>query len=177
MGQDFTAFGVKRFHFFPTCFAFPPLVHQDIQAFEPGCTMKRTATEPPAQETFARVSNYLTLYVALNPSPFAQLQADQPILHDPYSERFGLRANPLKAAERAHYFMFWVPSQDTAPEEIHIKKYMFCKIGFASIGYMHLMENGTLQKRRWIQCLPQRLLSLAWSFGPPNARERKSPKY
>ena len=111
--------------------------------------MRRTATEafvPPAQEAFARVSKYLTLYVALNPTQFAPLQKNQPILPDPDSERFGLRADPLKAAERAHYFMSWTPSQDTAPEQIHIKKYMICKIGFTGIGYMHLMETGTLQK-------------------------------
>ena len=147
--QDFTGFGVKRS--FPPCFAFPPLVHQDIQAFELCCTMKRTATEafvPPAPEAVAKVSNCLTLCVALNPTQFAQLHADQPILPDPRSERFGLRADPFKAAERAHYFMSWAQSQDTAPEEIRIKKYMICKIGLTSICYMHLMENGTLQKAR-----------------------------
>ena len=94
-------------------------------------TMKRTATEafvPPAQEAFAQVSSYLTVYVALNPTQFAQLQADQPTLPDPYSERFGLRADPLKAAERAHYFTSWAPSPDTAPEVVHIKKFMICKM-------------------------------------------------
>ena len=109
--------------------------------------MTRTATEafaPPAQEAFAKISSYLTVYVALNPAQFAQ--ADQPILPDPYSERLGLRADPLKAAERAHYCVSWAPSQDTAPEEIHIKKYMLCKIGFTDIGYMHLMETGTFPK-------------------------------
>ena len=92
---------------------------------------------------FGRVGNvfqYLTLHAALNPTQFAQLQDDQPILPDPYSERFGLRADPFKAAERAHYFMSCAPPNHSPPEQTHIKKYMICKIAFTSIGFMHLMK-------------------------------------
>ena len=112
-------------------------------------TMKRTATKaftPPLQEIRHKVSNYLTLHVALNPTQFAQLQDDQPILPDPYSERFGLRSDPIKAAERAHYFMSWAPPYCDAPEQTHIEKYMICKIGSTGVGYMFLTENGILQK-------------------------------
>ena len=42
--------------------------------------------------------------------------------------------------------MSWVPPNHSPSEQTHIKKYMICKIGTTSIGYMHLMENGTLQK-------------------------------
>ena len=93
--------------------------------------MKRTATEafvPPAWEAFAKVSNYLTLYVALNPTQFAQLQEDQPILPDPCSQRFGLRDSKRQNVRTSSCR----PSQDTAPEQIHIKKYMICKIVQAS---------------------------------------------
>ena len=112
-------------------------------------SMKRTSTEaftPQLQETPHKVSNYLTLYVALNPTQFAQLQDDLPILPDPYSERFGLRSDPIKAAERAHYFMTWAPPYCEAPDESHIKKYMICKIDITGVGYMFLTENNILQK-------------------------------
>ncbi len=36
--------------------------------------------------------------------------------------------------------------QDTVLEVTHTQKYMICKISFTAIGYMHLMDNGTLQK-------------------------------
>ena len=52
----------------------------------------------------------------------------------------------LKAAERAHYFMFWALPYCDAPEPAHIKKYMICKIGIAGVGYMFFTENGILQK-------------------------------
>ena len=138
---------------FPTLFSFPPCLNQDkvlsltaLPAQRDIClfTMKRTSTEsfnPLPQETLPKVSNYLSLYVALNPTQFAQLQNDQPILPDPYSERFA-----IKAAERACYFMSWAPSYCDAPEPTQIKKYMICKIGIAGVGYMFLTQNGILQK-------------------------------
>ena len=67
--------------------------------------MKRTATEaftPQVQGTLHTVSNYLTLHVALDPIQLAQLQDNLPIVPGPYSERFGLRSDPIKAAEHAH---------------------------------------------------------------------------
>ncbi len=38
------------------------------------------------------------------------------------------------------------PPDHSPPEQTDIKKYMICKIGITSIGYMYLMENGILQK-------------------------------
>ena len=38
------------------------------------------------------------------------------------------------------------PPPTNGPEVIQTQKYMICKISFIAIGYMHLMENGTLQK-------------------------------
>ena len=49
----------------------------------------------------------LTLFVALTPNQFLQLCSDQPVVSDPYSGRFGLRANQLTAVQRAHEFMNW----------------------------------------------------------------------
>ena len=156
LGQDSPSI-VTRFFRFPTLCSFPPCLDQEkvfaltylsAQLYTYRITMKRTATKtfnPQLQETLPKVSNYLTLYMALNPTQFAQLQDDQPILPDPYSERFGLRSDPIKAAERAHYFMFWAPPYCDAPETAHIKKYMICKIGIAGVGYMFLTENGILQ--------------------------------
>ena len=111
--------------------------------------MKCTSTQaftPLLQDTLPNVSNYLTLYVALNPTQFAHLQDDLPILPDPYSERFGLRSDPIKTAERAHYFMSWALPYCEAPDQSHIKKYMICKIGITGVGYMFLTENNILQK-------------------------------
>ncbi len=134
LGQDSPSIVTRPFDF-PPCldqdavFALTPL---SAQRYIFLITMKRTATEafnPQLQETLPKVSNYLTLYVALNPSQFAQLQDDQPILPDPYSERFGLRSDLITAAERAHYFMSWAPPYCDAPEPApHIKKYMICKL-------------------------------------------------
>ena len=136
--------------------SFPPCLLQDkvLQSFYLSgvpdvrySSMKRTSTEaftPQLQETPRKVSNYLTLYVALNPTQFAQLQDDLPILPDPYSERFGLRSDPIKAAERPNYFMTWAPPYCEAPDQSHIKKYMICKIGITGVGYMS--ENNILQK-------------------------------
>ena len=104
--------------------------------------MKRTSSAaftPAPQETLPLVSNLISLFVGLNPVQFQCLQDDRPILPDPYSERFGLRSDPIKASERAHYFMSWT-------QENHIKKYMICQIHISAIGYMYLMENNILQK-------------------------------
>ena len=76
------------------------------------CTnMKRTASqafedpEPPILKPVLE----LTLHIALSPIQVQALLDQRPILPDPYSSRFGLRMDPIKALERAHYFMCWSP--------------------------------------------------------------------
>ena len=49
----------------------------------------------------------LTFFVALTPSQFNQLCCAEPVVPDPYSGRFGLRANQLTAVQRVHEFMNW----------------------------------------------------------------------
>ena len=104
--------------------------------------MKRTASqsftepEPPAFKKTAIIQ--LDLHVALNPVQFQALLDQKAILPDPYSQRFGLRSDPIKAIERAHYFMTWPPDQ-SVPMEC-IKKYMICRITFTPVGFINLTE-------------------------------------
>ncbi len=143
LGQDSPRLWFDFFNF-PPCYFPPWLFRSGISILLPVrhiilryLYMKRTSTEaftPQLQETPHKVSNYLTLHVALNPTQFAHLQDDPPILPDPYSGRFGLRSDPIKAAERAHYFLSWAPPYCDAPDQPHIKKYMICKIGITGVG-------------------------------------------
>jgi len=64
----------------------------------------------------------LRLFVARSPLQFAMLTDRRPILPDPYSLRFGLRTDPLKAFERAHYFMSWSAPYAEPPPRHSIKK-------------------------------------------------------
>ena len=112
LGQDFPGFLRQGFQIFPTLFA--TLSHPGASGSSGICALL-------AQSALTKVSNYLAVYVVLNPVQFAQLQPDKRIWPDPYSERFGLRTDPIKASERAHYFMSWAPSPARAPEAVHIK--------------------------------------------------------
>ena len=49
----------------------------------------------------------LTLFVALTPNQFTKLCSVEPVIPDPYSGRFGLRANQLTAVQRSREFMNW----------------------------------------------------------------------
>ena len=106
---------------------------------------KRTAPAafpiaPPADP----VPTALSLFVALSPTQFSQLGADQPIIPDPYSERFGLRKDRLKALERAHYFTNWTPPHEVhSAALIHQKQFVLCKLLITPLGYMTLCEEGT----------------------------------
>ena len=93
---------------------------------------------PPAME--------LRLFVALSPLQFAMLTDRRPILPDPYSLRFGLRSDPLKAFERAHYFMSWSAPYAEPPPRHSIKKYMLCSIVFTPQGVLTLLLANILEK-------------------------------
>ena len=110
---------------------------------------KRTAsaafpTAPPTEP----VPTALSVFVALSPAQFNQLETDQPIIPDPFSERFGLRTDRLKALERAHYFSNWTPPQEAqdASPPMHQKQFVLCKLLITPLRYMTLCEEGTLVK-------------------------------
>ena len=110
---------------------------------------KRTASAAfPIEPSTDPVPTALSLFVALSPSQFHQLETDQPITPDPYSERFGLRKDRLKALERTHYFTNWTPPDVScgAPEPIHPKQFVLCKILITPLSYMTLCEEGTFRK-------------------------------
>ena len=90
----------------------------------------------------------LTLFVALTPNQFLQLCSDQPVVPDPYSGRFGLRANQLTAVQRAHEFMNWrQDGRDPGNDgEVHQKKFVVCMLKITPLGYFALMEAGALEK-------------------------------
>ena len=137
---------LRDFISFPPCFVFPHLVHQDTPAFLLQLRCYNRSLCSTSSGSF-RKSFQLPYFLRCFESHSIRLaQSRSANLARPVQQTIWLKADPLKAAERAHYFMSSAPSQDTAPEQIHIKKYMICKIGFTSIGYMRLMENGTLQK-------------------------------
>ncbi len=90
----------------------------------------------------------LALFVALTPNQFTQRCSDQPVVPDPYSGRFGLRANQLAAVQRAHEVMNWRqggrdPGNDG---HVHQKKFVVCTWKNKPVGYFALMEAGTLEK-------------------------------
>ena len=115
----------------------------------PPCLQKRpysTMTKRTASAAFPAVPS--TEAVALSPTQFHQLEMNQPIIPDLFSERFGLRSDRLKALERAHYFTNWVPpheAQDAGPP-IHQKQFVLCKLLITVLGYMTLCEEGILVK-------------------------------
>ena len=90
----------------------------------------------------------LTLFVALAPNQFLQLCSDQPVVPDPYSGRFGLRANQLTAVQRAHEFMNWrQDGRDPGNDgEVHQKKFVVHTLKITPLGYFAFMEQGTLEK-------------------------------
>eukprot|EP00434_Breviolum_minutum_P045737 symbB.v1.2.041068.t1/scaffold7798.1/size9252/1 len=110
--------------------------------------MQRTSTQefidpnPPA----LLPAMELRLFVALSPLQFAMLTDCRPILPDPYSLRFGLRSDPLKAFERAHYFMSWSAPYAEPPPRESIKKYMLCSIVFTPQGVLTLLLANILEK-------------------------------
>ena len=113
----------------------------------PGVTMKRTASqafEDPVPPTLKPVVE-LTLYIAVSPIQFQALLDRRPILPDPYSSRFGLRTDPPKAIERAHYFMNWSAPYAAPPPRTEIKKFMLCRVHFTPIGVLTLQQAGILE--------------------------------
>ena len=115
--------------------------------FTMASSMKRTAErafEDPIPPTQTPVTE-LKLHVALSPIQFAMLMDRRPILPDPYSGRFGLRSDPLKAIERAHYFMNWSAPYAEPPPRTQIKKFMLCTVSFTPVGILTLQQSQILE--------------------------------
>jgi len=89
----------------------------------------------------------LTLFVALSPKQFDDLQRGKPVLPDPYSGRFGLRSSQEVAVKRGYEFTNWHPAgvSDHAPP-VHPKQFMIMKLLLTAQGYMTLMEENVLVK-------------------------------
>ena len=110
-------------------------------------SMKRTAEmafEDPVPPTLMPVLE-LKLHVALSPIQFQMLLDRRPILPDPYSGRFGLRSDPLKAIERAHYFMNWSAPYAEPPPRTQIKKFMLRTVSFTPIATLTLQQSQILE--------------------------------
>ena len=98
----------------------------------------------------------LTLFVALNPKQFEDLQCGKPVLPDPYSGRFGLRSDQAVAVKRGYEFTNWHPasvsdpppaaSESDPPPPVHPKQFMIMKVLLTAQGYMTLMEENVLVK-------------------------------
>jgi len=89
----------------------------------------------------------ITLFVAVSPQQFEDLQSGKPAKPDPYSERFGLRASQVDAVRRGHAFMNWHPANiSDPPEKLHQKQFMILKLLITAQGYMQLMEENILEK-------------------------------
>ena len=100
------------------------------------------------QTQLKSIPDALTVFVALTPTQFAQLSSDQPVIPDPYSGRFGLRSDQLKAVERAYIFMNWREGEGTVHQDapVHQKKFVVCTLKITHLGYFALMEDGTIEK-------------------------------
>ena len=154
LGQD-CSLVIQPFRF-PTLFSlYPPLFSGTtlllcsflLQKMAAPIQMTRTSTQEmvdPIPPVLAPAME-LRLFVALSPLQFAMLTDRRPILPDPYSLRFGLRSDPLKAFERAHYFMSWsAPYAERPPPGI--KKYMLCTLVFTPQGVLALLLANILEK-------------------------------
>ncbi len=94
------------------------------------------------------VPDHLSLFVALCPNQFLELCSEQPVIPDPFSGRFGLRATQLIAVQRAHEFMNWRQEGRERGQDghFHQKKFVVCTMKIFPLGYMMLMEEGTSEK-------------------------------
>jgi len=63
---------------------------------------------------------------------------------DPYAGRFGLRTDPLKAIERAHYFMNWNAPYAEPPPRTQIKN-LCCALSASPIGVLTLQQAQILE--------------------------------
>ena len=144
---------------FPALFFFVPPYCQTGLVYS---MTKRTASAAfPAMPPTDPVPTALSVFVALSPTQFHQLETDQPVIHDPFSERFGLRTDRLKALERAYYFTNWTPPQQAPDSSLPIqqKQFVLCKLLITPLGYDSLWRRNSGQ-RRWTWSLSQRLLPM-----------------
>ena len=148
-GQDSSFFSISHPSSSQPCFQELRSSHIRLQLWYT-YTMKRTASQAlnePQPTLLVETAIKLDLYMALNPVQFQALLDKKAILPDPYSQRFGLRSDPFKPTERAHYFMNWPPDQ-TSSRQIppsRFKKFMICRITFTPVGFLNLTDTGVLE--------------------------------
>ena len=88
----------------------------------------------------------LTLWIALTPEQFNDLNNGRDVHPDEYSHRFGLRKSPAEAVERAQLFMDWTPQ---GPKGLyHQKDFKVCQINISPLGYLRKMEDEVLVKSK-----------------------------
>ena len=144
---------VTRFFDFPPCSLSHPVVLGSgdyCQRYEK-YWYRFIYTDP--WKSIGRNPDGLTLFVALTPNQFLQLCSDQPVVPDPYSGRFGLRANQLTIVQRAHEFMNWRQDRRDPGNDghVHQKKFVVCTLKITPLGYFALMEQGTVREGGWIE--------------------------
>eukprot|EP00435_Cladocopium_sp_Y103_P056018 s780_g18.t1 len=105
----------------------------------------------------------VSLWLALSPKQFADLNAGKDVHPDEHSGRFGLRRSAGAAVDRAQYFNDWTP--DGLKGEYHQKGYVVLELEFTAFGYLNKMEEDVLQKMT-----PQ---EYRW-YGPIRAEQRDS---
>ena len=107
----------------------------------------------------------LTLFVALTPNQFNQLCSDQPVVPDPYSGRFGLRADQLTAVQHAHESMNWRQDGRDAGNDghVHQKKIVVCTLQDYTIGIFCTHGSRYPREGGWIEPLQRWLFSMEWT--------------
>eukprot|EP00435_Cladocopium_sp_Y103_P075327 s23_g56.t1 len=80
----------------------------------------------------------VSLWLALSPKQFADLNAGKDVHPDEHSGRFGFRRSAGAAVDRAQYFNDWTP--DGLKGEYHQKDYVVLEVEFTVLGYLNKME-------------------------------------
>ena len=88
----------------------------------------------------------VTLWIALSPQQFADLNSEKEVQPDEYSQRFGLRTSAVEAVDRAQYFMDWTPQG--LKGEHHQKQFTVLQVEISALGYLQKMEAGILAKTK-----------------------------
>lgn len=86
---------------------------------------------------------HLILYVGVTPRRLISFREGDWIVPDEFSRRFGLRACPVAAIERAHFFMEWTPYGPKG--EVTKEEMTALKLVLTGLGYMYRMENGLFE--------------------------------
>eukprot|EP00435_Cladocopium_sp_Y103_P001572 s1031_g1.t1 len=106
--------------------------------------MAAAATPASAPAAPAAAMSSVSLWLALSPKQFADLNAGKDVHFDEHSGRFGLRRSAGAAVDRAQYFNDWTP--DGLKGGYQQKDYVVLEVEFTALGYLNKMEEDILQK-------------------------------